>query len=74
MLQRANLEAFAQFKLGAYREKAFWGKQVSAHQYFSSRFKTGLALKLSTEKYVHFLKQIGSSIPTFRDMHLYLLM
>ena len=69
MLQRANLESLAQFKLNACVEKAFWGKQVCAHQYLSSRFKTGLALKLSTEKYVHFLKQIGSSIPKFRDMH-----
>ena len=74
MLERASLESLAQFKLGAYREKAFWGKQVSAHQYFSSLFKIGLALKLSTEKYVHFLKQIGSSIPAFRDILLYLLM
>ena len=43
-------------------EIIFWGTQVLWHLYYSSSFKTGLGLKLSTEK------KIGSFIWTARDM------
>ena len=62
MLQRANLESLPQFKLNAYREKIFWGHKCLG----TDSFKTGLSLKLSTEKHVRFLHRQGPLFQVLR--------